>query len=385
MLSENTMSSTDILIDTYLADVVVPSAIQFDTGRVITELDSLEVAKYGLLDRIFLKDEKQSLEVLVETLVKVSAKCGNLRNLFLVNYGMVGMLLKECSKSNSIFIPEYEQIRKGMKIGALAMSEKSGGSNSKSFTSRVSRSNGSLVLNGTKTWITLGCVANFYLVQAWVETELRLIYVPREASGITVQPIDGILGARGSGLSTIKFHDVHVNEQSILPSHLLGFPGLCSQDFILRNGRLFAGSSGLGMGLAALEQATKILRHKKNSKGSLFFQADWQMKISDSYQTSVALISLLRDVVANYSKYMTESDDKFTPLKILGTKFAINSAELFMKATGAESYKESNSSNRIWRESIAGEFIEGGNVVLTSKCSLDWLRIVLSGKVYDVF
>lgn len=379
------MSSTEMLIDAYLADIVVPSAIQFDMGRVISEFDSFEVAKYGLLDKIFPEDEKLSLEVLVEALLKVSAKCGNLRNLFLVNYGMVGMLLQECSKLNPIFLSEYELLIKGMKIGALAMTETSGGSNSKSFTSRVNRSNGSLVLNGTKTWITLGSVANFYLVQAWVETELRLIYVPRETSGILILPIDGILGARGSGLSTIQFLDVQVNENHILPSHLLQFPGLSSQDFILRNGRLLAGSSGLGMGLAALEHATKILRQKKNNKGSLFFQGDWQIKISELYQTSVALLSLLRDVVENYSNYMTESQDKFTPLKILGTKFAMNSAELFMKATGAEGYKESNYANRIWRESVAGEFIEGGNVVLTSKCSLDWLRIVLSGKVYDVF
>jgi alkylation response protein AidB-like acyl-CoA dehydrogenase len=379
------MSSKEMHIDDYLTEVVVPGAMQFDTGRVISELDSIAVAKYGLLDAIFSENEKYSLEVLVDAILKVSAKCGNLRNLFLVNYGMVGMLLKECSKLSPVFIAEYELLRKGMKIGALAMTEQSGGSNSKSFSSRVSRSNGGLVLNGTKTWITLGSVANFYFVQAWVEAELRIIYVPREAPGIIAQPIDGILGARGSGLATIQFNNVRVYEESILPSHLLGFNSLSSQDFILRNGRLFAGSSGLGMGIAALEHATKVLRQKKNNKGSLFFQGDWQMKISELYQTSVALMSLVRDVVANYSKYMTESQDKFTPLKILGTKFAMNSSELLLKATGAEGYKESSYSNRIWRESVAGEFIEGGNVVLTSKCSLDWLRIVLSGTVYDVF
>jgi isovaleryl-CoA dehydrogenase len=298
---------------------------------------------------------------------------------------MVGMLLKECSKLNSIFIPEYELVKKGMKIGALAMSEKSGGSNSKSFTSRVSRSKGKLVLNGTKTWITLGCVANFYLVQAWIETELKLVYVPRDASGIIIEPIDDILGSRGSGLATIHFIDVLTNEEAILPTKLADFNGVNSQDYILRNGRLLAGSSGLGMGLAALELATEILRQKKNNKGSLFFQGDWQIKISELYQTSVALKSLVRDVEANHSKYMAESDDKFTPLKILGTRFAMNSAEVCMRATGAEGYKESNFSNRIWRESVAGEFIEGCNVVLTSKCSLDWLRILLSGTIYDVF
>ena len=157
------------------------------------------------------------------------------------------------------------------------------------------------------------------------------------------------------------------------------------QDYVLRNARLFAGASGLGMGLASLIAATKNLQVKKNAKGPLLSQADWQIRISELYLRAMALKGMLKSIEGEYLTLIHSQEDRFTPLKILGTQFAIDCSELLVKSMGAEGYEESSFANRMWRESIAGEFIEGGNVVLKMKCAQDWIRSVLSGDSYAPF
>jgi glutaryl-CoA dehydrogenase (non-decarboxylating) len=376
------MSSFADLVDSYVEKIVIPAEEQFDSGRVVTIADSRAVAECGLLDEIFSSSKEAQVPALSCSIVKVAARCGNLRNLFLVNYGMVGRLLQACESKNSDIVAEFESLKKGEAIGALAMTEESGGSNSKKFTTRITRSNGVARLNGKKTWITLGDIADFYIVQAWIDEDLRFVYVPKKSSGVSSRPISDLMGCRGSALGIVTFQDVEINEDNLLPNKLQIFGGISSNEYVIRNGRLFAGASGLGMGMSALNAATKILLGKKNFRGALYFQGNWQSKISELYIRSVAINELLLRIVENFNVLISLDQDKFTPLKILGTQFAMECTELLVKSVGAEGFKEVNFANRLWRESNAGEFIEGGNVVLTSKCAQDWMKMVLSRKMY---
>ena len=374
------------LLNRYITTNVVPLVESFDKGRVISTSDSFAVAESGLLGEIFRGSDENVVNTLTRSIVRISGHCGNLRNLFLVNYGMVGMLLNSLKDDQETMSRAFNSLKLGRSIGALAITEESGGSNSRAFITRVSRSTAGMRLNGKKTWITLAGAADFLIVLAWVDDFLRFVYVPRNSEGVSVVGIENPLGSRGSALARVNFDNVLIEPDYILARDIKKYQiSINAQDYVLRNARLFAGASGLGMGLASLIAATKNLQEKKNFKGSLLSQADWQIKISELYLRAIALKGMLKSIEGEYPILIHSQEDEFTPLKILGTQFAIDCSELLVKSMGAEGYSESSFANRIWRESIAGEFIEGGNVVLKMKCAQNWMRSVLSGDSYAPF
>jgi len=322
---------------------------------------------------------------LVKILVRVSGLCGNLRNLFLVNYGMVGRLLSSCLPLDSEIHEALDALAAGRKFAAIAITEKSGGSNPRGQTTQVKKTSGKFKLSGEKRWITGGYIADFYLVQAWVDNELRFVYVPANSAGLSAEEIMGTMGARGSGLAIIKFDDVTVEDFWILPTSPSGFAPISSTDYVMKSGRLFAGASALGIGLAAIDGATKVLRKKNNSRGTLYTQGDWQQRISKMYIESLALKELLSNLSKCFDIEMRANIDKFTPFKILSTEFSIRASQLFFEAAGADSYSDQSYPNRLLREALAGNFIEGGNAVLIQKCSFDWAKMTISGDIYDPF
>jgi alkylation response protein AidB-like acyl-CoA dehydrogenase len=371
-------------VSNYIKSHVAVGAEEFDSGRILSINDSSIVARAGLLEEYFHSDHSRAVKALTTSIIRVSAHCGNLRNLFLVNFGMVGRLLHAVRARNITFNDAVARLIRGEMIGALAMTESRGGSNPRGFITRLSKSKSGLLLDGEKTWITLGSIANFYIVQAWLNDVLVLIYVPADSKGISVSPIKA-LGARGSGLSLIRFDRVTVDEAHILPEFLTELNNTSTVDYLLRSGRYYAGASALGMGLSALHQTTITLSQRRNQKGPLIYQGDWESRISELYMMSV----LLKKCTSNLqSTVFTQGSDirpQETPFKILSTRFAIECTELLVKASGAEGYRESSFANRLFRESIAGEFIEGGNTVLTIKSGQDWMRAVLTGDIYAPF
>ena len=373
------------LLNQYIERNVAPFAESFDKGRTISTTDSLAVAESGLLEEIFRNSDANIVHGLTRSIVRISGHCGNLRNLFLVNYGMVGMLLNSLKDDNETLFKAFGSLKIGRLIGALAITEKTGGSNPRAFTTRLSRSEEGMRLNGKKTWITLGGIADFFIVLAWVDDILRFVYIPKDSKGVSIAAIEGPLGSRGSALAQVNFDNVLIAPDCVLAKDIKKYKINNAQDYVLRNARLFAGASGLGMGLASLIATTKNLQEKKNFKGPLLTQADWQIRISELYLRAITLKEMLKSIEREYSTLINSQEDKFTPMKILGAQFAIDSSELLVRSMGAEGYKESSFANRMWRESIAGEFIEGGNVVLKMKCSQDWMKSILSGDCYAPF
>jgi len=196
------------LLNRYITVNVIPLAESFDNGRTISTSDSFAVAESGLLGEIFKKTDENTVHTLTRSIIKISGHCGNLRNLFLVNYGMVGMLLNSLKDDQETLARAFDSLKLGRSIGALAITEESGGSNSRAFITRVSRSTAGMRLNGKKTWITLAGAADFLIVLAWIDDFLRFVYVPRNSQGVSVVGIQNPLGSRGSALARVNFDNV---------------------------------------------------------------------------------------------------------------------------------------------------------------------------------
>ncbi|KAL5003620.1 acyl-CoA dehydrogenase/oxidase [Aspergillus recurvatus] len=109
----------------------------------------------------------------------------------------------------------------GEKIGALAMSEHSAGSDVVSMKTTAKEVDGGWVVNGTKMWITNGPDADYIVVYAKTEPEegskgITAFVVERTFKGFSCARKLDKLGMRGSNTGELIFEDVFVPKENLL-------------------------------------------------------------------------------------------------------------------------------------------------------------------------
>src|ERR1700734_3868205 len=105
-------------------------------------------------------------------------------------------------------------LQSGHAIGCFGLTEPGFGSNPAGMLTRARREGSEWVLDGEKTWITNGSVADVALVWARTEEGIRGFLVERGNPGFTSQEIHGKLSMRASVTSSLTFRGCRVPESA---------------------------------------------------------------------------------------------------------------------------------------------------------------------------
>ena len=106
----------------------------------------------------------------------------------------------------------------GEAIGCFGLTEPGFGSNPAGMLSRAVKDGGGWVLNGEKTWITNGSLADVAIFWARAEDGIRGFLVERGTPGYTTSDIHGKLSMRASITSSMNLIDVRVPDSAMLPA-----------------------------------------------------------------------------------------------------------------------------------------------------------------------
>ncbi|RMJ26239.1 Isovaleryl-CoA dehydrogenase [Aspergillus sp. HF37] len=128
------------------------------------------------------------------------------------------MSLNGNSEQKDRFLPG---LLSGEKVGALAMSEHSAGSDVVSMKTTAKPVDGGWVLNGTKMWITNGPDADYIVVYAKTEPEkgskgITAFVVEKSFEGFSCARKLDKLGMRGSNTGELIFDNVFVPKENLL-------------------------------------------------------------------------------------------------------------------------------------------------------------------------
>ncbi|HEX4276105.1 MAG TPA: acyl-CoA dehydrogenase family protein [Bryobacteraceae bacterium] len=111
------------------------------------------------------------------------------------------------------------RLQSGDAIGCFGLTEPGFGSNPAGMTTRAVRNGQSWVLNGEKTWITNGSIADVAVVWARVENEgIRGFLVERGMKGFSTSDIHGKWSMRASVTSSLAFSDCELPDSAMLPN-----------------------------------------------------------------------------------------------------------------------------------------------------------------------
>ncbi len=109
------------------------------------------------------------------------------------------------------------KLQSGEAIGCFGLTEPGFGSNPAGMLTRARRDGSDWVLDGEKTWITNGSVADIAVVWARAEDRIRGFLVERGTRGFAASEIHGKLSMRASVTSSLAFNNCRVPESALLP------------------------------------------------------------------------------------------------------------------------------------------------------------------------
>ncbi len=109
------------------------------------------------------------------------------------------------------------KLQDGTAIGCFGLTEPGFGSNPSGMLTRARRQGSEWILDGEKTWITNGSIADIAIVWARTEEGVRGFLVEKNTPGLTTSVIHGKLSMRASVTSTLAFANCRVPESAVLP------------------------------------------------------------------------------------------------------------------------------------------------------------------------
>ena len=173
----------------------------------------------------------------------------------------------------------------GEKVGALAMSEPSAGSDVVSMKLRAEKKNDRFVLNGNKYWITNGPDADTLVVYAKTDPEagpkgITAFIIEKEMKGFSTSNHFDKLGMRGSNTAELIFEDVEVPFENVLGEEGKGVKVLMSG---LDYERVVLAGIGTGIMAACLDEVMPYMVERKQFGQPIGNFQLMQGKLADMY------------------------------------------------------------------------------------------------------
>lgn len=154
------------------------------------------------------------------------------------------------------WLPSLQQ---GKAIGCFGLTEPDFGSNPAGMRTRAVKDGGHYILNGEKTWITSGTIADVALVWARAEDGIRGFLVESGTLGFTSKDIKGKMSLRASVTSSLSLQDVRVPASAMLPN----VKGLKGPLACLTQARYGIGWGAIGAAMACYNESLEYAKTRK--------------------------------------------------------------------------------------------------------------------------
>lgn len=257
------------------------------------------------------------------------------------------------------FIPQNH----GEKIGTIAMTEPSCGSDIASITTRAVKKDDIYIISGQKTWISLANVADNFLVLARTGESgyrgLSVFIVERDFPGVKTNALHNKLGTRAGDTGELFLDNVEVPENSLIGQEGEGFK-ICMS--ALDNGRFTVAAGAVGTIKAALDASIKYCRERKafgQEIGKFQLIQEHLAYMQAAYDASQLLV-----YKAAWMKNQGKRNTRETSMaKWYATTHALDAADRAIQIHGAYGYSSDYPVERLWRNIRGASIYEGTNEI----------------------
>jgi alkylation response protein AidB-like acyl-CoA dehydrogenase len=274
--------------------------------------------------------------------------------------------------SGHIFLAGSEEQKKkhltplarGEKVGCWGLTENSAGSDAGGTKTTAVRDGGQWVINGSKTFITNGRVADTAVVMAVTDRAkgnkgISAFILERGMKGFRSGKKEDKLGVRSSDTSELIFEDCHVPAENLLGQEGNGFVDTLK---ILDRGRIGIAAFSIGIAQASLEASMTYAQGRRQFGHPIAdFQAI-QFKIADM-ATKVSAARLLAWHAASLRDGGKEHKVESSMAKLFASEAAVEIALDAVQIHGGYGYLKDYPVERYLRDSKLGTIGEGTSEV----------------------
>ncbi len=255
-------------------------------------------------------------------------------------------------------------LARGEKVGCWGLTENSAGSDAGGTKTTAVRDGAFWILNGSKTFITNGRIADTAVVMAVTDRAkekkgISAFIVERGTRGFRAGKKEDKLGVRSSDTSELVFEDCRVPAENLLGREGYGYVDTLK---ILDRGRIGIAAFSIGIAQASLEASMTYAQGRKQFGHSIAdFQAV-QFKIADM-ATRVSAARLLTWHAASLRDSGREHKLESSMAKLYASEVAVKIALDAVQIHGGYGYIKEYPVERYLRDSKLGTIGEGTSEV----------------------
>jgi len=252
-------------------------------------------------------------------------------------------------------------LAKGTKLAAFGLSEPEAGSDAGSIKTAYQEQADGYLLNGHKKWITFSQIADLLVIIAQGAKGITAFLVERDTPGLTIKPLDGILGTRASMLG-----EIHLTNCIIPAENVLGKIGWGLQQIVstaLDNGRYSVACGSLGIARACLEDSVHYVKNRSQFGQLLKDHQLIKQKITNMITEVKAASLLCRNAGYLRDKKDPDSIIQTNVAKYFASRIANTIAVDAVQLHGALGCHDSLSIQRYFRDARIMEIIEGSTEI----------------------
>ncbi|RJR16892.1 MAG: acyl-CoA dehydrogenase [Desulfobacteraceae bacterium] len=240
---------------------------------------------------------------------------------------------------------------KGEKVACFCLTEPEAGSDLGNVSTIARKTADGYVINGMKTWVTNGPVADFYTVLCQTDPEkkfrgLNFFFIPRQTPGVSVSKPFDLLGTRTTLISELAFSDVKIPHHHMLGAEGLGMDNLLS---ILSEIRTMTAALAVGLQRAALEDSIRYAHERAQFGKTIANYQLIQAKIANmavNLEASRLMTYKAAKMIDNKIQCLKEA----SMAKYFATEGACKAGDEVTRIFGAYGYSMEYSAQRYYRD-----------------------------------
>lgn len=347
----------------FAAQEIRPFAAQFEESAAIPRELIGKMAEKGYLSACFPKEYGGlELDPVYYGLFteEIGKACASTRAILTVHTSLVGETLLRwgSEEQKKKWLP---LMAGGEKIACFGLTEPDVGTDAKSIQTSYKKDGDKYIINGTKKWITLGNIADIFLVITKGEKGNSAFIVEREMEGLKTTPIQGLLAGRAAHIAEIEFKNVEVPAENLLVKEGSGFTYIVNT--ALDYGRYSIAWGGLGLVQEAIEAMVSYSRKRKQFGKKIHTFQLIQAMIGDAVTKAHAGRALCLKAGEMRKKGDTGAVMETTIAKYFTSKIAMEITTDAVQVHGGNGCYNKYPVERLFREAKILEIIEGTSQV----------------------
>ncbi len=257
----------------------------------------------------------------------------------------------------------------GEKIGAFGLTEPGAGTDAQGVQTRAYIDGDEWVLNGSKTFITNGKVADVYIIIAITDVvedkrgrkkkNFSAFIVEKGTEGFSFGTKEKKMGIRGSATYELIFQDCRIPKDALLGKQGKGFPIAMHT---LDGGRIGIAAQALGLAEGALETTIEYVKERKQFGRSIAAQQNTQFQLADM-ATKVEAAKLLVYKAAMAKATQRNYSFEAAQAKLYAAEVAMEVTTKAVQLHGGYGYIREYDVERMMRDAKITEIYEGTSEV----------------------